>query len=76
MDFNKVKDDYIGKGVKRLKYEAKVASMKEMDIYELGIAFGLNQDETFMLYEVVLKKQEDAVKIFKENMMGKLCYWN
>jgi hypothetical protein len=61
MDYKRVKDDFIGKGVKRLRYEKELQRRKGLDLYELGLSFGLTYDETIMLGEIIVHSEERAV---------------
>lgn len=58
-ELRKIKDSTIGFGIKRLKYEAKLAQLRDMNAVEVAEALGLSQTDTILLAEIMAYKLEE-----------------
>ena len=52
-EIQKLKIKYIGMGVRRLRYEQRLAYLVELDPVDIGDRMGLNRDESIMVAEII-----------------------
>lgn len=53
MDLQKIKDEHIGRGMRRLHYESRYRRLKNKDPYHIGLEMGLSVPESIMLEEIM-----------------------
>ena len=53
MTMKEVKDKNLGTGLRRLRYEKRLARMKERAPFDVGINVGLNIDDSILFQEYV-----------------------
>jgi len=59
MDIQKIKDEHIGRGIRRLRYEARYRRLKDKDPYHLGIEMGLSVHESILLEEIIEYREKE-----------------
>lgn len=65
-EIQKLKIKYIGMGVRRLRYEQRLAYLVELDPVDIGDRMGLNRDESIMVAEIIGIKISQEVSEFLE----------
>jgi hypothetical protein len=65
-EIQKLKIKYIGMGVRRLRYEQRLAYLVELDPVDIGDRMGLNRDESIMVAEIIDIKISQEVSEFLE----------
>lgn len=65
-EIQKLKIKYIGMGVRRLRYEQRLAYLVELDPVDIGDRMGLNRDESIMVAEIINIKISQEVSEFLE----------
>lgn len=65
-EIQKLKIKYIGMGVRRLRYEQRLAYLVDLDPVDIGDRMGLNRDESIMVAEIIGIKISQEVSEFLE----------
>ena len=73
---NDMKDDILGRGMRRMKYEKEMKKLKGLTVFEFAQYMGLDKADTVFIYEWIEDYAENFCKEYREAVEKKFIIFS